>query len=88
MDADTVFPGPRGGYRVLYSNVSGGPYTLYGTTADKSLSQLKFILPGSKSIYYIVFQMRTKSHGNNKNVVDSEYSTEIKAGWKKSHIRR
>ncbi|MCP5050946.1 MAG: hypothetical protein GY940_27520, partial [bacterium] len=63
-----------GGYRVFYSTTSGEPYTLFGTTADKTASQMEVTGLNSGTTYYFVVQTRTGSHYYNSNVVDSDYS--------------
>ena len=69
-----------GGYRVLYSTSSGGPYTsLSGTTADKSASQIEVTGLNPDTTYHFVVQTRTDPHGKNSNTVDSEYSAEAMA---------
>jgi Leucine-rich repeat (LRR) protein len=66
-----------GGYRLLHSTTSGGPYTYYGMTADKSSTFIDFNLPDPADTYYIVVRTRTEPHGQNQNTVDSIRSTEI-----------
>lgn len=68
-----------GGYRVFHSATSDGPYTLFGTTADKSVSQMEITGLDSSTTYYCIVQTRTESHGSNPNTVDSDYSEEVSA---------
>ena len=65
-----------GGYRVFYSNSSGGPYTLLGITGDKQASN--FVVTGltSGTTYFFVIQTVTHPHELNNNTVISEYSEE------------
>ncbi len=73
------YTGDTGGYRVLYSVTSGGPYTFFTQTTDKNVtSQLVsgLVLGGT---YYFVVQARTEPHNNNQNTVDSEYSGQASA---------
>jgi len=65
-----------GGYRVFYSTSSGGPYTLFGTTADKKASFLTGTGLNPGTTYYFVVQTVTYPHDLNKNTVMSEYSEE------------
>jgi hypothetical protein len=68
-----------GSYRVLYSTSSGGPYTLFGSTADKTTYQMEVTGLTPETAYYFVVQTRTDPHSYNSNTVDSEYSQEVKA---------
>jgi hypothetical protein len=75
-----VFTGCTGGYRVLYSTVSGGPYTYFDITADKTVGQMDVTGLAEGTTYYFVVQTRTDPHEyNTKNTVDSEYSDEASA---------
>ncbi len=66
-----------GGYRVLYSLASGGPFTLAGTTQGKQASELTLtgLEPGSK--YYVAVQTQTDSHADNQNAVVSARSSVV-----------
>jgi hypothetical protein len=74
-----VYTGDPGGYRVYYSTTPGGPYTFFGITADKTVSQMDVTGLNSCATYYFVVQTRTNPHANNQNTVDSEYSAESTA---------
>jgi len=74
----TYTAGP-GGYRVFHSTTSNGPYTLFGATADKSVSQMEITGLDSSTTYYCIVQTRTEPNGSNWNTVDSEYSEEVSA---------
>ncbi len=74
----TYTAGP-GGYRVFHSATSDGPYTLFGTTADKSVSQMEITGLDSSTTYYCIVQTRTEPNGSNPNTVDSDYSEEVSA---------
>ena len=76
-----VFTRHNGGYRVFYSTTSGGPYTLFDATEDKSVSQMNVTGLSSDNAYYFVVQARTEPHKNNQNTVDSEYSQEFYWDW-------
>jgi hypothetical protein len=88
LDASTIevrwtpitYQSDPGGYRVLYSLFSGGPYTLYDTTADKTISEMEITLPNPSIVAYLVVQTRTEPHSYNDNTVDSEYSEEVVTG--------
>lgn len=66
-----------GGYRLFYAAAAGGPYTYFGTTADKTASSMTItgLTPGTP--YYFVVQTRTEPHAGNGTTVDSEYSEEV-----------
>jgi uncharacterized repeat protein (TIGR02543 family) len=68
-----------GGYRVLYSTTSGGDYTFFDITTDKTAASMTVtgLVPGTP--YYFVVQTRTETHNDNQNTVDSEYSNEVAA---------
>jgi hypothetical protein len=68
-----------GGYLVFYSSTSGGPYTLFGTTSDKTASQIEVTGIDPGTICYFVVQTKTDSHYWNDNIVHSEYSEEVAA---------
>jgi hypothetical protein len=74
-----TYTGDSGGYRVSYSTTPGGPYTYFGTTADKSAFQLDVTGLNPGTTYYFVVQTRTDPHANNSNTVDSEDSAEVSA---------
>lgn len=56
---------------------SGGPYTLFETTADKTVqsSTVTGLAPGTK--YYFRLRTVTNPHTNNQNTVYSEYTSEV-----------
>ncbi len=74
-----IYTGNSGGYRVYYSTNSGGSYTLFDTTVDKTVSSMAVSGLSPTTTYYFVVQTRTESHTNNQNTVDSEYSEEASA---------
>jgi hypothetical protein len=65
-----------GGYRIFYSIWLGGPYTHFGTTADKKASFLTVTGLNPGTTYYFVVQAVTNPHDLNNNTVMSEYSEE------------
>jgi Leucine-rich repeat (LRR) protein len=66
-----------GGYRVFYSSTPGGPYQLFGSTENKTVSQMNVtgLRPGTT--YYFVVQTWTNPHFFNPNTISSEISNEI-----------
>lgn len=68
-----------GGYEVYYSTTSGGPYTLFGVTADKTVQSMLVtgLLPDTT--YFFRVRTVTYSHANNQNTVNSEYTNEVSA---------
>ena len=66
-----------GCYRVYASTTSGGSYTFFTETADKSASSTTITGLNPDTTYYFVIQTKTASSANNKNVVYSDYSEEI-----------
>jgi hypothetical protein len=63
-----------GGYRVMYSETSGGPYTLFDQTINKSISHLDVTGLDPNTAYYFVVQTQTDPVTQNQNTVLSEYS--------------
>lgn len=74
-----LYTGDSGKYRVYYSETSGGPYTVFGATTDKTISQMDVTGLESGVLYYFVVQSHTDPHPNNQNTVDSYYSEEASA---------
>ena len=68
-----------GSYRISFATVSGGPYTFYAQTTDKSASSQLVSGLTSGTPYYFVVQTRTNADLHNLNVVDSDYSLEAPA---------
>ena len=66
-----------GGYEVHKGTTPGGPYTLYGTTVDKSVSSMQIddLVPGTT--YYFVVRTLTYPHSDNQNTVTSKFSSEL-----------
>jgi len=71
------YTGDSGGYRILFGTKSGGLYTFYQKTADKTASshQVSGLTPGA-TVYFVV-QTQTDPHALNKNTVLSENSAEV-----------
>jgi hypothetical protein len=74
-----TYTGDTGGYRVFVATASGGPYTFFAQTANKSASSQLVTGLTPSSTYYFVVQTRTNASGGNQNVVDSENSAEVSA---------
>jgi len=74
-----VYNADTGGYRVFYSTTPGGPYTLFDTTTDKTVSQMNVTGLNPATTYYFLVQTRTNPHADNQNTVDSEYNAEVSA---------
>ena len=66
-----------GGYKLQYGMSPGGPYTYYGTTADKNSSSMEFVLPDPGQTYYLTVVSKTDPHSANRNTVYSDKSEEI-----------
>ncbi|PWB78988.1 MAG: hypothetical protein C3F08_07650 [Candidatus Methylomirabilota bacterium] len=74
-----AYSGNSGHYEIYSSQTASGPYTLAGTTSDKSSSSFKVtgLTPGET--YYFVVQTLTEAHSANQNVVESGLSVEVSA---------
>jgi hypothetical protein len=74
-----AYTADTGGYEVYYATVSGGPYTLSGTTADKTVTggTVTGLAPGTP--YYFIVESVTFPNDNNQNTVTSGPSTEVSA---------
>jgi hypothetical protein len=68
-----------GSYKIYYSTTSGGPYTIFDTTVDKSSSKIKVTGLDAGSSYYFIVQAKTDPHLYNQNTVYSDYSEEVSA---------
>ncbi|MEJ2627816.1 MAG: choice-of-anchor D domain-containing protein, partial [bacterium] len=67
----------RGGYKIYYAISTGGPYTEYEMTADKTIDSLLIKELSPEIPYYFVLRTQTDPHPNNNNTVLSEQSQEI-----------
>jgi hypothetical protein len=72
-----VYAADSYGSRVFCSTTFGGPYTLFDTTADKSVSETEITGLNSNTAHYFVVQTQTEPHSNNQNTAYSEYSKKI-----------
>ena len=72
-----AYIGDTGGYRVLSSATSGGPYTLATTTANKSATAatVSGLIPGEPRFF--VVETFTNPHAQNQNTVVSERTPEV-----------
>ncbi|MFI5168039.1 MAG: fibronectin type III domain-containing protein [Thermoanaerobaculales bacterium] len=66
-----------GGYEVFYATTLGGPYTLSGTTANKSTTE--WIVSGlaAGTPYYFVVKSVTNAHAHNQATVVSDPTAEV-----------
>ncbi|MFC1844375.1 MopE-related protein, partial [Thermodesulfobacteriota bacterium] len=74
-----LYTGDTGGYRVSYSTTPGGPYTLFGITADKTVASLEVTGLPEDTEHYFVVETITEPHVNNQNTLTSETSVEVSA---------
>jgi subtilisin family serine protease/Leucine-rich repeat (LRR) protein len=65
-----------GRYNIYYGTTPGGPYSLYGSTADKTAATMTIDGLTPSTTYYFVVQTVTEPHTYNTNTVTSKYSTE------------
>ncbi len=72
-----AYTGDTGGYQVFVATASGGPYTLSGTTADKTAGSwwVTGLDPGAS--YYFIVKSVTNPHADNRNSVVSDSSAEV-----------
>jgi Leucine-rich repeat (LRR) protein len=72
-----AYTGNAGGYEVYYATVSGGPFTLFSTTGDKTTSEMKVtgLNPGTE--YFFRLRTVTQAHEGNKGAVYSAYTPEV-----------
>jgi hypothetical protein len=79
-----------GYYEISYATAPGGPFTVYGQTADKTVSSATVTLPPRAAPYYFRLRTVTKPHGGSPNYGDcyapqpntvrSEYSEVVASG--------
>ncbi|MCK5149067.1 T9SS type A sorting domain-containing protein [bacterium] len=72
-----TYTGDTGGYRVSYGTASGGPYTYFGMTANKSATSLSVTSLNPSTPYYFVVSAQTNTHANNNNTLVSATSGEV-----------
>jgi Leucine-rich repeat (LRR) protein len=73
------YTGDSGGYRIWYGTQPPGPYTLGGTTVDKTVSAFTLGNLSQGRTYYFTVDTVTEPHANNPNAVASERSAEVSA---------
>jgi len=74
-----VYSADAGGYEIEYATDIGGPYTLFATTADKTVTSTTLNALAPDTTYYIRVRTRTDPHANNQNTVYSKYINPITA---------
>jgi len=75
-----AYTADAGGYRVSYATVSGGPYTFFARTADKTAISLEVTGLAPATTYYFIVESETDPHGGQQqNTVTSEPSPEVSA---------
>jgi len=74
-----TYTGDTGGYHVFSSLTSGGPYSLLGSTSDKSASSFSATGLNPGTTYYFQIRTSTDPHGNNQNTVTSDPTAEFSA---------
>ena len=77
--APILYTDNGGGYRVSYTVTSGGPYTLFGTTPDKTSTSLMVTGLEPATAYYFTVESQTDPHANNQSTVVSDPSAEVTA---------
>ena len=68
-----------GGYRVSYAVTSGGPYTFFGITPDKTSTSLIVTGLEPATTYHFIVESQTDPHTNNQSTVVSDPSAEVAA---------
>ncbi|OQX20370.1 MAG: hypothetical protein BWK80_35775, partial [Desulfobacteraceae bacterium IS3] len=74
-----TYTGATGGYEIEYSETPGGPYKLFGTTANKSVTGITVTGLSPDTTYYFRVRTKTEPHTSNTNTVYSEYTAEVSA---------
>jgi Leucine-rich repeat (LRR) protein len=72
-----LYTGDGGYYEVGYAPSAGGPYTVHGTTADKSASGYTVDGLAPETTYYFRVRTFTPAHGDQQNDLWSGYTTAI-----------
>ena len=71
-----LYTGDIGGYRVDHATTLGGPYTLFGTTTDKSATGAVVTGLVLATPYHFVVHSVTDANPNNQNVIVNDPSAE------------
>ena len=66
-----------GRYEIYKSMVPDGPFSLYHTTVDKTVSSLLLSDLSADTSYYFKIRTVTQKHANNKNVLESLFTPKI-----------
>jgi hypothetical protein len=74
------YTGDGGYYQVSYATTPGGPYTIHGTTANKSASSYTARGVSTASPTYWVVRTTTPPHGDQHNTLWSDYAPEVAVG--------
>jgi len=74
-----TYTGDTGGYEIYYATTSGGPYTLFETTADKTVETITVTGLEPETTYYFRLRTVTQPYEHNQNTVYSEYTAEVSA---------
>jgi hypothetical protein len=74
-----LFIAGGGGYRVSYALTSGGPYTFFGMTPDKTSTSLVVTGLAPGTTYYFIVESQTDPSVNNQHTVVSDPSAEVSA---------
>ena len=72
-----VYRWDAGGYQVFWSTTSGGPYALFGVTADKAATGFPMSGLAAGQTYYFIVKSVTYPNSINQNTVVSDPSAEI-----------
>ncbi len=59
------YTGDTGGYRISYATSTGGPFSFYGMTENKSITSMVVSGLTHSTTYYFVVETQTNSHDNN-----------------------
>ena len=74
-----AYTGDGGHYEVSFATTPGGPYTVHGTTSDKSAAGYLADNLSPDTTYYFVVRTYTPAHWNQQNDLWSDYSQEVSA---------
>ena len=74
-----LYTGDGGYYEISCATISGGPYTVHGTTSDKTATNYLADNLSPNTTYYFVVRTYTPAHGNQQNDLLSGTSQEVSA---------
>ncbi|MEI2689217.1 MAG: hypothetical protein V9H69_05645 [Anaerolineae bacterium] len=88
LDTDCSIKTDTGYYEISYATTSGGPFTVHGQTADKTISTFSVLLPPRSTPYYFRLRTITEPHfcdpidmcAYQPNRVISEYTEVVASG--------